>query len=352
MDENNRPEIPDSYGTGKAPTEHSRGPLIIALLGILLGTNFITAGFFFGFGQASKEASSQPAATESISASQDILAVLEDGSGSEDMANGITAVTALSQGQSLEGTGIILSSDGYILTNAAVVEKADSLTVTLNDGRSFAAQIVGMDFGSDIAVVKIGALGLHPADYVQSDNVALGDSLTLFAFPFEAEELTRILVEDSQQLIGGMDRRVLQVDCGMGGLLVDENGLLVAFGTRNGDALPISEAVALAGELIFYGELNDPASFGMEIALLDEAQRSYWALPGGVAVTRVAEHGNAERAGLQRGDVLLGIDGMQTTDVESYWRAMQSCCGKETVQMEIYRSGYRLTLELTLGDRE
>lgn len=350
MDDNNRQEIPDSYGTGKAPTEHSRGPLIIALLGILLGTNFLTAGFFFGFGQASKAPSSQAATAESTPSSQEILAELEDGSGGGEMAEGITAVTALAEGQSHEGTGIILSSDGYILTNAAIVEKADSLTVTLNDGRSFAAQIVGMDQASDVAVVKIGAVGLHPADYAQSDNVALGDSLTLFAFPFETEELTRILVEDSQQFIGGMDRRVLRVDCGTGGLLVDENGLLVALGTRYGDALPISEAVALAGELIFYGGLNDPSSFGMEIALLDEAQRSYWALPGGVAIIRVAEDGNAQRAGLQRGDVLLGIDGTAVSNSEDYWQALENCRDRQSVQVEIYRSGSRLTLELFLGE--
>ena len=209
-------------------------------------------------------------------------------------------------------------------------------------------KVLFYDIDSDVAVLKIAVQGLVPADFVPSDSVAAGDQLSLF--PFAApNDLTGVLVEDSRLLIGGMERRIFPVDCGAGSLLVDEEGRLVAFGIEQGGALPISEAIALASELIFYGELNDPASFGMEIALLDDAQRNYWGLPGGVAVARVAEGGNAQRAGLQPGDVLLRIDGTELQDTESYWSAVKSCRDSDFVEVEIYRSGQRLCIELLLS---
>ena len=344
MDQQERQNIPDSYGTGKAPIQRSRAPFILALVGILLGTNFITAGFFFGFGQST--ATNTQVAPSTSSTSQSAAEPVQ----AQTPISGLADVIALGKGKSQKGTGIILSSDGYILTNCAVVKDASKLTVTLEAGRSFPAGLVGMDPGSDIAVLKIAANNLVPADYVPSDNVAAGDYLALF--PFSAEELAGILVEDGWQLIGGMDRRVFPVDCETGSLLVDESGRLVAFGIAQGGALPISEAIALASELIFYGELNAPASFGMEIDLLDEAQRSYWELPGGVAVTRVAEGGNAQRAGLQPGDVLLNINGAELYDTESYWQAVKSCCDSEFVQVEVYRSGELLHIELLLQPEE
>ena len=328
---------PDSYGTGKAPVKRSRAPFILALLGLLLGTNFITAGFFFDFGQSTAPgtqvsptvASKQPAEPPQVPVA------------------GLADVIALGDDQRLKGTGIILSSDGYVLTNCAVVEDAERLTVTLDDGRSFIASLVGMDADSDIAVLKIPVRGLIPADYVPSDNVAAGDPLSIFPFA-TPNDLTGILVEDGRLLIGGMERRVFPVDCGAGSLLVNEEGKLVAFGMEQGGALPISEAISLAGELIFYGELNAPTSFGMEVTQLDEAQRIYWELPGGVAVTRVAEGGNAQQAGLQTGDVLLSINGAELWDTEGYWNAVKSCQGSSLVQMEVYRAGELLRVELFL----
>ena len=354
MEEKARQEMPDSYGTGRAPVERSRAPMIVALLGILLGTNLMTAGFFLGLGtrQTATESAPDVSGAEKDATVQPVPADLSGEELLNSMSSGLAHVTAREDGQTSSNTGIILSSDGYILTNASALENADDLTVTLSDGSLYTAYTVGMDLTSDIAVLKIEAKNLKPAGYAQSDNVAVGDSLTLLAFPFGTAELTEVLVEDTQRLIGGIERRIFRVDCGGGCLLVNEDGQLVAFGTRGDGALPMSEAIALAGELILYGSLNDPNSFGMEVSQLDEAQRSYWELPGGVVINRVVEEGNADRAGLQAGDVLLSIGGSPVTDTQSYWQAVGDCCQGEKVTVEIYRSGQRLRLELLLEQEE
>ncbi len=352
MEEKERQEMPDSYGTGRAPVERSRAPMIVALLGILLGTNLMTAGFFWGLGSGQPALEATADLTEPPPVTQTAPVDLSGEEVLNSMASGLARVTAQQDGQTSSNTGIILSADGYILTNAAALENADALTVTLSDGSSYAANAVGMDPDSDIAVVKIEARDLSPAVYTQSDNVAAGESLTLFTYPFGVTELTEILVEDTQRLIGGIERRVFSVDCCGGSLLVDENGNLVAFGTQKGGALPMSEAIALAGELIFYGSLNHPASFGMEVSQLDEAQRSYWELPGGMVINRVAQEGNADRAGLQAGDVLLSIGGSPVTDAKSYWQAVGDYCQGEKVIVEVYRSGEQLQLELRLSQEE
>ncbi len=340
MEEQRNREMPDYYGTGRPPVKRSRAPLIAALLLLLLGTNLITAGYFLGLGSrqaARTEQYSLPAQESTPSETQGTQEEL-----GKELVSGLAEITAGDKA----GTGVILSADGYILTNAALTEGQESLSVTLSDGAHYTAVPIGQDLDSDIAVIKISAQGLSPAPYASSDKVAAGDVLSLFP------ELTEIFVQDTQRLWGGLQRRFFCVDCTQGSLLLDESGLLVAFGTQNGGAIPMSEAVALAGELIFYGELESPASFGMEVSQLDEALRSYWELPGGVVISRITQNGNAERAGLQAGDVLLTIGQTPISDMESYWRALEANCQKEKTQVEIYRSGELLDLEIDLSPQE
>ncbi len=333
--------MPDYYGTGRPPVKRSRAPLIVALVLILLGTNLITAGYFLGLGSRQAIQREQNSLPSQESAPSDIRETPIS-----DLSSGLAEITA---GQK-EGTGIILSADGYILTNAALAEGQESLSVTLSDGASYTAVPIGLDLESDIAVIKISAQGLSPAPYALSDKVAAGDVLSLF--PFRGTELTEILVQDTQRFWGGLQRRFFSVDCTEGSLLLDKSGLLVAFGTQNGGAIPMSEAVALAGELIFYGELESPSSFGMEVSQLDQAQCSYWELPGGVVISRIAPRGNADRAGLEAGDVLLSMGGHSITDMESYWAALEALHHREETQVQIYRSGELLDLEIDLSPEE
>ncbi len=337
-------QMPDSYGTGRPPVEHSRAPLIVALLGVLLGTNLLTAGFFLRIG------------TQRVTAEPAIQNSPPDTTGSEDeapesqspeslwtaAASGFATITAGDE----TGTGVILSTNGYILTNAMPLEKGGELIVTLSDGRVYPASTAGVDLTADLAVVKIEAEELTPAAYAPSDSVSIGDSLYLFAGGLGGANCIEISVEDSWQNIGGMERRVFRMDCGEGGLLLDGDGQLVAFGTVTGSAIPISEAISLAGELVCYGSLDDPASFGMEVAELDEVQRAYWDLPGGMVINRLTKNGNAEKAGLQVGDVLLSIGGSAVTDMGSYWTAVGGHCRERGIAVEVYRSGERLCLEI------
>lgn len=337
-------QMPDSYGTGRPPVEHSRAPLIVALLGVLLGTNLLTAGFFLRIGaqRAASEADLAKAQPDTSSSEE----TPESSSPEELWTAACSGVVTVTAGEKT-GTGIILSSNGYILTNAAPLENAESFFVTLNDGRIYSAVFTGTDQATDLAVVKIDTEELSPAAYAKSDTVAVGDSLYLFPGGLKDGGYIEISVADAQERIGGIERRVFRTDCTEGGVLLDSEGRLVAFGTVTGSAIPVSEAISLAGELICYGSLDDPASFGMEVAELDEVQRNYWGLPGGMVINRLTKDGNAEQAGLQVGDVLLSIGGSTVTDTGSYWSAVADHCRESHITVEVYRAGEHLLLEIS-----
>lgn len=333
--------VPHSYGTGRAPVERSHTFLVVMLLGILLGANLISLGFLSRLGSRQSSVSvGSPSANPSRQPQKDPQEVL-----SQELRPGLAGIA---QKDGSTAMAVILSEDGYLLSNAATVEAAQDASVTLSDGSSYRFRTVGSDEDSDIAVLKISAEDLSPAPYASSDKVTSGDSLTLFSLLPTGAEMTQVPVQDSQLLLGGLYRRIFTVPCDSGSLFVNEEGDLVAFGIGGNGALPMSEAVALAGELILYGCLNDPNSFGMEVSRMDEAQRSYWGLPQGLLVGRLTEQGNAHRAGVQTGDVLLQVGRYKVSDTESYWKALMEYHREDAVQIFVYRSGVRLELLLEL----
>lgn len=345
-------ELPDSYGTGRDPAQEQRHGLTMTLLWILVGINltfnlFILKNLNGGGMELIQDSESvrwsYHPETEAFQTDQERLL--------QSVESGLVRIVTDSE-KHCDHTGVVLSEDGYILTNASLVDGMQELTVILPDGSDHRAWIVGIDGESDLAVLKTEATNLCPAQIAESDGMNTDGNLILFSFTLGQDCLEQALPEDSKKAIGGVDRRVFQVDCSRGSLLINKEGELVAFGKGDGEALTMSDIVALAGELIFYGRVGAPNSFGIEVAQMDQAQCSYWNLPGGVVVNRVFEDGNAWKAGLQTGDILLRIGSSEVTDTPSYWNAVGNCREGETAIVEVYRSGQRIELEIELNQEK
>lgn len=344
-------EQPDSYGTGRRPEQEKRHSLTMSMLWVLVGVS-MAFNLFLLKKLAGREAElSHDRQTAQWSYLPQPEGEQSDQEGlRQSVESGLVQIVPDGE-EALGCTGVILSEDGYILTNASLLDGRRELIVILPDGSGCEARMIGMDGDSDLAVLKTEAANLSPVQIAETDCIGTGDGLILFSFTLGQDFFEQTLSEDGKRDICGVERRVLRVDCGKGSLLLNEEGQLVAFGKGEGEALPMSDIMSLAGELILYGCIGAPDSMGIEVAELDQAQRSYWDLPGGVVINHVLARGNAQKAGLQTGDILLRIGDEPITDAEAYWQAVGSCREGETVVVEVYRSGERIELEIKLNQK-
>lgn len=373
---------PDSYGTGKHPGQRSQTPLIltVVLLGLLLTANFVavvTLARLRSQEIVQPEQSQDglnllsPSPTEAGMEDTDRRDVMHIGSEQNELSlqelyqkvsPSITVVTARCSSGVNTGTGVILGSDGYLLTNAHTVVGALRLEVTLSDGTDCTAAFVGMDSESDLAVLKIDTEGLTAAEFGSADGLAAGDSVVVLSNPFgktlsgTMTEATIAAVNEDVE-ISGLPMRVLQISASglsgeNGGVVVNRSGQVIGIGVRSvagyasfdndagvGFALPAQEARGLVNDLVAHGGVEGQASLGIEVAEISQPLRIYWHLPEGVLISRISRTSNAYSAGLRRGDVLLSIGDRTVTSLSDYVDALSSHNAGDTVRVTLYRDG-------------
>lgn len=360
--------MPDSFGTGKQPIrQKSYLSMTLILLLILLGANL--AAFAIHFRLQSKDRIN--ALKNALFPGSDQLGALSVQIGGDKVQTGIqpsgqtlsdseiiqkllpslVQITEQTDCQTAIGTGLILTQDGYILTNSHSVETVHALCVVLSDGSRHTAVCVGSDAGSDLAVLKIEAEALETAEFGDSDGIQSGDPLYLLSYIGELEETTVKQAEDAL-VIGGEQTRMLVVDSPEEGVLINHSGQVVAIrigeNQRDGKALPICTAKELANDLISYGCIDPQATLGVQIAELNEIQRRYWQLPEGVMICQTALNGSAYLAGIRPGDVLMQIDSKQIKDADDYRAAMELLHPGDTVQLMIYRMGQEYLVTIVM----
>ena len=360
--------MPDSFGTGKQPIrQKSYLPMTLILLVILLGANLVAfaihlrlqnkdrinalknvllpgsdqiGAFSFLIGGDKVQAGIQPSG-QTLSDAEIVKKLLPS----------LVRITAQTDSETAIGTGLVLTRDGYILTNSHSVETVHALCVILSDGSSHTAVCVGSDGSSDLAVLKIEAETLEPAELGDSDGIQSGDQLYLFSCIGELEETT-VRQAENALAIGGEQTRMLVVDSPEEGVLINHSGQVVAIrigeNQRDGKALPICTAKELANDLISYGCINPQATLGVQIAELNEIQRRYWQLPEGVMICQTALNGSAYLAGIRPGDVLMQIDSKQIKDADDYRAAMELLHPGDTVQLMIYRMGQEYLVTIVM----
>ena len=266
------------------------------------------------------------------------------------------------------GSGVIVTEDGYILTNGHLVAGASSVKVTLQDGREFKARIIGLDAVTDVAVVKIDAQHLPIIPLANSRNVRVGDVVLAIGHPFGVgQTVTHGIVSATDR--GGMGiedyESFIQTDAPInpgnsGGALVDVHGGLIGINTAIlsssggnlgiGFAIPSDLARRVLADLMKYGCVLR-GYLGIEAQNLTPELAKEFNLDGatGALVGGVAPNGPAERAGLQVGDVITRFDGKQVRDARQLRSSVAEAKACQTVQVEVLRNGSAKPLRVILG---
>jgi serine protease Do len=266
--------------------------------------------------------------------------------------------------QSGQGSGFIISADGYMLTNHHVVEGAEEVEVTLPDGRTFTAKLVGSDARTDVALMKIDAAGDLPfATLGESSKVQPGDWSLAVGNPFGLEtSVTLGIVSAKGRSIGaGPYDDFIQTQASInpgnsGGPLFDVDGRVIGINTAIvgqgiGFAIPIDQVKPMLDDLKTSGKVSR-GWLGVQLAELDPGNAAAMgATKGGVAVALVTAGTPAAKAGLKVGDVVVSIDGVPVKEGPALVRAVGGHKPGETVKLELVRDGKPLSLSVLLAAR-
>lgn len=270
------------------------------------------------------------------------------------------------------GSGVIVSKDGYVITNHHVVAQADSVTVAFSDGRETEAEIVGTDEASDLAVLKLDEVDddLEPLQFGNSKSLQLGDVVLAIGNPFGVGQTVTmgIVSAKGRANVGIVDYEdFIQTDAAInpgnsGGALVDMNGQLVgintAIVTRSGGyqgigfAIPSDMAQQIMSQLIDHGKVVR-GWLGVVIQEVDSGLAEALGLPEakGVLIADVVEDGPAAKAGIERGDLVLKVNGEAVNSVGALRNVVANAGAETKVKLRLMRDGEEKTVAVTLGER-
>ena len=278
------------------------------------------------------------------------------------------------QVESGAGSGVIISSDGYILTCAHVVDGASTITVTIGD-KDYTATLVGEDTTSDIAVIKIDADGLTPATVGNSDGLKVGQSVMAVGNP-----LGELGGTVTGGMISALNRSVtiqgtnstntmslIQMDASVspgnsGGGLFNMNGELVGIVNAKssssdaeglGFAIPINDAIKVAQELLENGYVTGRPYLGITYLAVTDAQtaQQLGVNAYGVYIVDVTKGGPADQAGLKAGDRIVSVDGSEIAAKDDLGTLMQKHTAGDTLAITVARDGQMQTVNVTLGEK-
>ena len=271
------------------------------------------------------------------------------------------------------GSGFILSDDGYIITNHHVIEDSTGITVSLYDGTTYDAQLIGYDESNDIAVLKVDAQNLPPVILGNSDNMNVGDSVVAIGNPLG--ELTfsltsgAISAKDRQiTMSNGVTMNLMQTDCAInsgnsGGALFNLYGEVIGITNAKyssssnseasidniGFAIPLNEVRSIITSIIEKGYISKPY-IGVSVADVSSETQSY-GLPKGAAVRNVTENSPAQEAGLLVNDIITHVNGTDISGSNDLVRIVGNSAVGDTLTLRIYRQGQNLELTVTVGEQ-
>lgn len=277
-----------------------------------------------------------------------------------------------------QGSGIIMTEDGYIITNAHVIGNSNKYNVTVViDNKEYQAKVVGFDVRTDLAVVKIDANGLSPATFGNSDQLAVGEWVLAIGNPGGLEfsnSLTRGLVSalnrslKSENSSVNSSSKFIQTDAAInpgnsGGALVNMYGQVIGINTAKvkdfegmGFAIPINTAKSVVDDIINKGYVSGRVKLGISVRPVSAYEARINDVPQGILILEINEGSNLISQGVKVGDIITKIDGVNTTNTSDLYGELNKHKAGDTVSLTLYRqsalSGQSTTLDVKVTLQE
>lgn len=328
-----------------------------------------TQGAYVGSGTKLNIVSAPESSDTTFSDEEDALCLQDIYSS---VIDSVVSISSMTSSGTSSGTGIIMSSDGYVITNHHVITGALVISVLTNDNQEFEAALVGSDEMSDLAVLKIDARGLHAAEFGDSSKLRVGDSVVAIGDPLGVQlrgTMTNGIISaiNRDLTVGDRTMTLIQTNAALnngnsGGPLINCYGQVIGINTVKmssyytatasveglGFAIPISVAKPIIDELIENGYVAGRPAIGISGDSLPSYYRTYYRLPEGVYVTSVNEGSDAKAKGIREGDIVTAINGEKICSIDELNTVKNQYAAGDEVTLTIYRSGAYYEMTVTL----
>lgn len=331
-----------------------------------------TQGAYVGSGTKLNIVSSQESSDTTFSDEEDALCLQDIYSS---VIDSVVSISSMTSSGTSSGTGIIMSSDGYVITNHHVITGALVISVLTNDNQEFEAALVGSDEMSDLAVLKIDARGLQAAEFGDSSKLRVGDSVVAIGDPLGVQlrgTMTNGIISaiNRDLTVGDRTMTLIQTNAALnngnsGGPLINCYGQVIGINTVKmssyysasatveglGFAIPISVAKPIIDELIENGYVAGRPAIGISGDSLPSYYRTYYRLPEGVYVTSVNEGSDAKAKGIREGDIVTATNGEKICSIDELNTVKNQYAAGDELTLTIYRSGTYYEVTVTLVDQ-
>lgn len=280
----------------------------------------------------------------------------------ETVSNGFMLQEYVSEGA---GSGVVLTSDGYIVTNNHVINNARNINVTLSDGTTYVAELIGTDPTTDLAVIKVDAKGLNAAVIGNSDNLKVGDGVIAIGNPLGTlggsatdgiiSALNREITIDNETMNLLQTNAAVNPGNSGGGLFNGAGELIGIVNAKSsgsdveglGFAIPSNDVVNVADQLINNGYVSNRATIG--VYLSEVTQNNGQVVPG-LYISEVIEGSGAQKAGLQAYDRIIFVGDTEITSYSDLKKIIKEYNVGDTIQMTVVRDGKQIVTDVTLTE--
>ena len=287
----------------------------------------------------------------------------------------VASISCVLDNGTSSGTGIVMSADGYVITNYHVVDGARQIYVLLGENDRYAATLVGSDETTDLAVLNVEAADLTPAEFGDSSALRVGDMVVAIGDPLGTElrgTMTDGIVSaiNRDLNLSGRQMTLIQTNAALnsgnsGGPLINCYGQVIGINTMKmssysstsatveglGFAIPIAAAKPVIDELIAQGYVSGRPAIGIRGQNLDLRAQFFYHMPSGVVVTEILEDSDAAKKGLETDDIIVGLNDVNISSLDDLVSAKNSLTAGDTVTLVIYRGGQYYKVEVVLMDQ-
>lgn len=269
------------------------------------------------------------------------------------------------------GSGIIVSADGYILTNTHVIDEGTRATVQLYDGSTYDAKLVGADSQSDVAILKIEKTGLQPAVFASSKDIRVGDAVCAIGNPLSPDyslTMTSGIISATSREVSynGAVMNLLQTDTSInegnsGGPLFNERGQVIGITNMKivssfsniegiGFAIPSDTLSSIVDALMADGAVYGRSTIGVTVGPISEDIADYYDIPVGLYVSEVLKNSDAQKQGIKKGDIIIKVNGKDAHTTADIAEEKAKLDIGDTISFTVWRSGSTFDVDVKIMD--